>query len=177
VHRGEPYRDIASGVRATHDEAARTAFRILRDHADTEDAVQSAYVRVMLNWAYVASLATAADQRAYLLKIVKNEARQILRRRSRRREDLGAGAAENPAIAERLAEHVQAREQMRSVCRVIRAMPPVRRDVVLLYLEGYEYEEIAAMRGVSAGTVRSHISNARKQLRQEMPGAWEGESG
>jgi RNA polymerase sigma-70 factor, ECF subfamily len=175
AQRVKPYPDIESLVRATHRESARAAFRILSNHSDTEDAVQSAYVRVMLNWECVGSLETAGDQRAYLHTIVKNEARQILRRRSRRREDLGINAAESPSIAAQLADHVQAREDVRSVWRAICKLPPGRREVMLLYLDGYRYAEIAAIRAVSVGTVRSHISNARKQLRREMPGFREGE--
>ena len=39
---------------------------------------------------------------------------------------------------------------------------------------GYEYGEIAASLGVSVSTVRSHISNARKQLSRTVARDWEG---
>jgi DNA-directed RNA polymerase specialized sigma24 family protein len=33
-----------------------------------------------------------------------------------------------------------------------------------LYAAGYEYEEIATLLGIKISTVRSHMSNARRQL-------------
>jgi DNA-directed RNA polymerase specialized sigma24 family protein len=53
-------------------------------------------------------------------------------------------------------------------------MPDMRRDVVLLRAAGYEYRDIAARLGVNVSTVRSHISDARKQLSRTLPRSWEG---
>jgi RNA polymerase sigma factor (sigma-70 family) len=170
----ESHRDIESLVRATHDEAVRVAFRILRNHADTEDAVQTAYVRVTLNWSFVASLPTAENQHAYLRTVVRNEALQIIRRRDRRREDLGFDRTESLHIAEHLEEQAQAREDLRLAWQAISKLPEGRQEVVIRYATGYEYREIAEMLGIGVTTVRSHISNARKQLRQAMPGDGEG---
>jgi RNA polymerase sigma-70 factor, ECF subfamily len=170
----EPHPDIESLVHATHDESVRAASRILRNHADTEDAVQTAYVRVMLNWAFVGSMPTAEMQCAYLRTVVRNEALQVIRRRYRRREDLGLDRAERPRIAVNLEEQAQAREDLRLVWQAISKLPEGRQEVVIWYATGYEYREIAAMLGIGVTTVRSHISNARKQLRQAMPGDGEG---
>jgi len=49
--------------------------------------------------------------------------------------------------------------------------------VVALRAAGYEYGEIAASLGVSVSTVRSHISNARKQLSRTVARDWEGAQG
>jgi RNA polymerase sigma-70 factor (ECF subfamily) len=49
--------------------------------------------------------------------------------------------------------------------RAISALAPKSRVAfVLREIEGYEYEEIAKMMGVAAGTVRAHVFHARQQL-------------
>ncbi len=53
-----PYPDIEALVLATHRESGSIAFRIVRNHADAEDAMQSAYVNVMLRWQIRASRST-----------------------------------------------------------------------------------------------------------------------
>ena len=58
----------------------------------------------------------------------------------------------------------------------VRALPPERRTaVVLFYYEDMSVEPIARCLGVPAGTVKSRLSRARKQLRemlQEQEGAY-----
>lgn len=169
-----PYNDIESLIRATYGESARVAFGIVRNHADAEDAMQSACIKVLLRWPRVSGLATAGKQKAYLLRTVRNEALQILRKRRRRKECYNLDA-EDPRIPEQLTELARARRDLRLALKLIEEMPAIRRKAVKLRLENYEYGEIAAMLAISVSTVRSHISNARKHLRQAMAGDWEGE--
>jgi len=43
----------------------------------------------------------------------------------------------------------------------------VTHDVFILFaIEGYKHEEIASVLGISVGTSKWHLSNARKKLRQ-----------
>lgn len=96
----DPYRDIESLIRATHDELCRIAFRCLGHRADAEDAVQAACVSVLRCWPNVGRLATAAQQRAYLAKTVINQTLQIRRQPCRRHEFLAVDEME-PDLAER----------------------------------------------------------------------------
>lgn len=48
--------------------------------------------------------------------------------------------------------------------QAIRQLPPAQRTVMQLYLEGYRYDEIADIRHIPEGTVKSRISRARKKL-------------
>jgi RNA polymerase sigma-70 factor (ECF subfamily) len=170
-----PYHDIEALIRATHRESASAAFRIVRNHADAEDAMQSACIKVLLMWQKVSGFPTAAKQRAYLHSTVRNEALQILRKRQRRKECYDLGESGDLLIPEHLAELARARKDLRLALKVIDEMPAARRTVVKLRMDNYGYGEIAAMLDISVSTVRSHISDARKHLRQVMPGDWEGE--
>jgi RNA polymerase sigma-70 factor (ECF subfamily) len=172
-----PYLDIQALIRATHDGLVRAAFRLLGNRADAEDAVQEGCIKVMRNWPRVSRLPTARQQRAYLLTAVVNEALQILRQPYRKRERLEGGRAENARITERPDEAGQAAgEHLRLVWKAISELPEGRREVVILFAAGYEYREIAKALGVQVSTVRSHVSNARKQLPRAVPYEMEGGS-
>lgn len=170
-----PYDDLESLIRVTHKDCARVAFRILGRHADAEDAMQNAYVRLTLNWPLVRSFATARQQCAYLLRVVANEALQIIRVRGRGPGPIDAELAESLHSPDSVAEQVEAREDLRSVWQKIGALPEACQAVVALYTAGFAYGEIATMLGVHVSTVRSHMSNARRQLRPATPDAGKGE--
>lgn len=170
----EPYGDPASLLRSVLADLARAAYGLLGHYADAEDAVQNGCFKLVLAWPRVAGLATAGEQRAYLIRIVANEALQILRDPHRRWEHLGAETAERAVTHHSFEDEIQAKEDLRLVWKAIGDMPDMRRDVVLLRAAGYEYRDIAARLGVNVSTVRSHISDARKQLSRTLPRGWEG---
>jgi RNA polymerase sigma factor (sigma-70 family) len=159
-----PYGDAESLFRAVYGDLMRAAFALLGNDADTEDAAQNSFHKLMVAWTRVGGLPTAGEQRAYLVRIVINEALQILRYPHRRWERLGVDAEEWGAIQEPPDESVQARADLRLAWKAISEMPVARREVVILRAAGYEYEEIAVRLGISISTVRSHISHARQQL-------------
>ncbi|HEY0751846.1 MAG TPA: RNA polymerase sigma factor, partial [Chitinophagaceae bacterium] len=48
---------------------------------------------------------------------------------------------------------------------MVRQLPPATQAVFNLYMiEGYSHKEIAALLGISIGTSKWHLSEARKQL-------------
>lgn len=174
VPRYGPYRDIESLIRATHDELGRVAFRCLGHHADAEDAVQTACIKVLRCWPKVKRLATSAQQRAYLVKTVTNETLQIRRQPHRRRELFTVDDAEPAWMPEFPGGSGQtAREHLRLVWQAISELPDENREAVTLFAAGYEYREIAEMLDVAVSTVRSHVSSARKRLPRSDPHGWE----
>jgi RNA polymerase sigma-70 factor, ECF subfamily len=165
-----PYGDAESLFRASQHDVFRVAYSLMRNKADAEDIAQESFCKLLTAWARrVAALSTAADQRAYLIRIVTNEARQVLRDPYRKRELPGAYAGEPDAAGESADGKVQATDEVRAIWEAISKLPPSRRDVISLYAAGYEYEEIAARLGIAISTVRSHISHARGQLGEARP--------
>lgn len=166
--------DVDGLVRVMSGQLFRIAFRILGHRADAEDAVQNAWVKALRYWPRVGSLPTREEQRRLMVKVVVNEALRLTRKPDRTRESLGTVGKENSAAREALEDHVQTRERLRLTWRAIAKLPEGRREVVVLYAAGYEYGEIAEMLGIRVSTVRSHMSNAREDLRRVLPGAGEG---
>lgn len=159
------YCDVESLIRATHSELGRIAFRCLRNHADAEDAVQEACVKIMRCWPKVACLPTAAKQRAYLIRTLINETLQIHRQPHRRRELFTLGDIDPGWVPDFPGASGQsAKDQLRRVWRAISMMPAERQEVVVLYAAGFEYPEVAEMLDIARSTVRSHLCLARKEL-------------
>ena len=68
--------------------------------------------------------------------------------------------ADLPAIANELAERIG---------RAIESLPEMQRVVARLHLvEEFDHAEIANMTALGEGTVRSHLSLARKKLREKL---------
>jgi len=170
----EPYGDAESLIRSVHADLARAAYGLLGQRADAEDAVQNGCFKLMMAWHRVGRLETAQQQRAYLMRMILNEALQILRSPHRRWEDLGADTAERAGTQPSFEDEIQAKQDLGQVWRAIGELPGTRRDVVLLHAAGWEYPDIAARLGINVSTVRSHISEARKQLSRTVPRDWEG---
>lgn len=163
--RGDPYRDIETLIRATHAELGGVAFRSLGNQADAEDAVQSACLKALRCWPKLAGFETAAQQRAYLITTVANEALQILRRPHRHREVFAVEGGDPSWVPDFPGGHGQApREHLRLVWQAISELPDENRHAMALFAVGYEYGEVAEMMDIKVSTVRSHVSSARRRL-------------
>jgi len=57
------------------------------------------------------------------------------------------------------------REQVTRVRDALAALPPQRRRCLILRLQGLKYREVAVLLGISLQAVRSHLSQARHQMR------------
>lgn len=106
-----PYGDAESLFRAAHNELMRVAYALLGNRADTEDAAQDSFFKLMTAWHRVGGLPTPDEQRAYLFRIVINEALHILRYPHRRWERLGVDTDQDEASGEAL-ESRSRREQI-----------------------------------------------------------------
>lgn len=155
-----------------HERAVfNVCLRLLRDAASAEDATQDTFVKA---W-------TSLDQyrggvfRPWLLRIASNRCYDVLRARGRRPADsLDAQPYEiEPEWTSQAqqAEHPEnfatRRELSFHLERALATLPEDQRlAVILADVQGYGYEEVAAITGVALGTVKSRISRARARLRQ-----------
>lgn len=137
------------------------AYRILRDDALAQDAVQEAFVGV---WRAAESFrAERAKPSTWVLTFVHRRAVDIVRREERRRgEPLDEAALATPDARDE-GETVARRQTVRAA---LRRLPPEQREAIeLAYYGGYTQQEIAARLGLPIGTVKSQTSEALRRLR------------
>lgn len=146
------------------------AFAVLGDTHDVDDTLQQVYVRVWQQLSHGRGPEDGAWQ-AWLYRMTRNAAVDFLRsrRRQRRLADrfkdwLGWGGVE-PDSSHRLA----GQEEHDAVLRKIAGMPEKYRQVLVLrHLEDWDYQQIAAVLGLSSHAVETRLVRARRMLRKQL---------
>jgi len=59
-------------------------------------------------------------------------------------------------------------EQRRRLAELIRTLPAVDRQMILLHLEGLSYAEIEQITGLSQSAVATRLSRVRERLKEKM---------
>ncbi|GAA3500400.1 RNA polymerase sigma-70 factor [Streptomyces prasinosporus] len=143
------------------------AYRLLGSAADAEDAVQDAWIK----WS-AADRSQVADPKAYLTRIVSNEALERLRSARHKRETYvgpwlpepiltGGDAAEAVADAESVSM---------ALLVVLETLSPLERAVfVLKEVFAFSHAEIAGMVERSEAAVRQAAHRAREHVRARRP--------
>jgi RNA polymerase sigma-70 factor (ECF subfamily) len=159
----------ASGVDAlgalfdlTSQRLVRFAVAVTRNQHDAEDAVQTALVRVA---AQPHRLAPVACPWAYLLRMVRNEALVIARRKKRWAP---AGRLIDLVTLCRVDE-LEREETYRAVWSALRTLPPEQAEVVVLKIwEDMTFAQIAAILEASPNTVASRYQYAIAKLSKRL---------
>ena len=141
----------------------RTAFGLLGNPQDAEDAVQEAFVRL---WQRRDRVPVDEDLDAYCRMLVRNLCIDILRRGELPKTALDAAemvlADEQQASAE-----VESREAVEQVEQAIHQLPENQQRVVELHvLHDRSLSEIEQATGFSAVNVRVLLSRGKRKLQQ-----------
>ena len=159
-------------VRAYERQVYNVALRVVGDVDTAEDVTQDTFLLAYRSLHQF----RGGIFRAWLLRITTNRSYDELRRRQRRPagsfDELGfeprvewstLAAGEDPdARAERL-------ELSRALELALARLPDDQRAVVVLSdVQGYSYDEIAAITGASLGTIKSRLSRGRARLRDAL---------
>jgi RNA polymerase sigma-70 factor (ECF subfamily) len=154
--------------------AYNVAYRIMGEPQAAEDATQEAFIS-----AYKAlNRFRGGSFKAWLMRIVTNSCYDELRRRKRRpQSSLDELTDDNESFAflrsrtEGPEDYRQQVELVQAIERCLQTLPDEQRvTAVLCDVEGYNYNEIADIEGISLGTVKSRISRARARLRDCLQG-------
>jgi RNA polymerase sigma-70 factor, ECF subfamily len=151
----------------------RTARSILKSDAETEDAVQDAYLSA---WRALGTFREDAKLSTWLVRIVLNEALKRVRRRNSNvvMFDTGAAIGEEQLEASMEADHDEqpelaaSRAEMRRLMEArIDELPELFRTVFMLRaVEEMSVEEVSAALDIPETTVRTRFFRARAQLRE-----------
>lgn len=149
--------------------------RVVSDREAAADAVQEAFFSAYRNLARF----HGDSFRSWLTRIALNAATDVLRLRKRRPVDpypeWEDDAWQPPAPDTDSPEHTAlANARGRALTQALALITEDQRTAIVLYdVEGFDYQEIADMTGVSLGTVKSRIHRGRLALRDVLGDAME----
>ncbi len=138
----------------------RRAYRILRSEADAEEAAQDVFLAV---FRHLPRFRFERPFSHWLSTVTLNTCRMVLRRRAQERRRREAVARQPPPVPESLRSEEQLR---RLVSDLLDQLDEgTRVPMVMRFVEGYTYAEIAAQLDLSESAVKMRVSRGSKQLR------------
>lgn len=159
--------------------AFRIAYSILRNHHDSEDAVQECFLRVLKHarrlhqvrnpktWVARVAWTTALDRRASRARTAVNE------------------AVEEPGVLAQIADQKMAADEQLAgkqlqglLAQMIAALPEdLRHPLELSTVQELNSAEIAEIMNIPESSVRTRLMRARKRLREKLSAALEAKHG
>ena len=152
--------------------------RTVQDSADAADLTQEVFVKVfrkigsfhgessLRTWIYRIALREASNQRRWWVRHkqrdipIEQELTEHGSRSPVMLKDMMVDPAESPL------DLVEREENRERVERALKLVPePYRTTLILRDIEGFIYEEVAEMQGVSLGTVKSRLVRGRACLK------------
>ncbi len=140
-------------VYSEHAAALIRFARVLVGRNDAADVVSSAVLRALRSPGWP----TVTNHRSYLHQAVANEARNLYRSDTRRRQ------REARVVPSQVAQPPDAYPEVRAAVQHLSVRQ--RAVVYLTYWEDMTDQTIAEHLGISAGSVRRHLARARRHLR------------
>ncbi len=152
--------------------------RTVRDPSDAADLTQEVFVKIfrgignfhgesaLRTWIYRIALHEGLNQRRWWRRhkqqevTIETEMMDFESGEPARLKEMLVDSAESPYDT---ASHTQSRERMEAALREV--PEPFRTTLILRDIEGFVYEEVAAMLGVNLGTVKSRLVRGRACLR------------
>jgi RNA polymerase sigma-70 factor (ECF subfamily) len=147
---------------------------ILRNRAEAEDEVQKALWKAFER---LDQFLGDGDFCAWLLRIVINECRMLMRTRKRARFlylDAGHKASDIKSIAllspAADPEHELVRREMSDVLQaeILRIPPLFRKAILLRHIQGLSMPQVADQLGITMAAAKSRLLRARRELRRRV---------
>ncbi|PSJ28805.1 hypothetical protein B7P34_10145 [Streptosporangium nondiastaticum] len=152
---------------AEYPRVVHSLMRAGATYEEAEDATQDAMQELLRTWADCkcpAGWVRTAAWHAYCKKAERNRRRLVLESRTAHLSGPAPAAPPEP-------------DEHKRVLEALRALPPRQGQVLALHLDGYSAQEIAALLGVKASTVRSNLRHAIAALRSSLENHEEDEGG
>lgn len=157
------------------DALYRTALRMTRNSGDAEDLVQETYVKA---WRFWDKFEPGSNCRAWLFKIMTNIFINDYRSKSRSPMAVNVDDLDDNYLYGQLSTLVPGNNPEQAlmakifdedVKKAIEELPEdFRLVVVLSFLEGFSYQEIAEIADLQLGTVKSRLHRGRKLLQAQL---------
>ena len=169
---------------AAYDELVRSysgpiyhvAYRMLGDSAEASDVVQEIFLKV---FRHISGFKGEAALKTWIFRIAFSEILNRLRSWKRRYkhatvsldEDANGKTATDIAVntGPTPEEVLQTKEREAAIQQALRRLSHDHRSIIVLRdIEGFSYNDIADVLGISVGTVKSRLARARGDLKQAL---------
>ncbi len=146
------------------DRAYAVALRLMRQREDAEDLVQDAFIQALQT---LDRFEPGRPFGPWFFRILVNRGFNL--RRSRKVRATEEMPVDLPAAQDSPARQLERGELRDRLCDAIAALPERERMVVELFeLEGFDSGAIAEILDMPRGTVRWHLHEARRALREQL---------
>jgi len=159
-------------VRAYQDQLYGYALRLLENSFDAEEVTQDAFIRACrtLTLRYGADRCRQLDLRPWLFRITRNLALNRMRDRRSTGEDrltaIGEGIAAPAAVDGTTSQQLEILMDRDTLSRALNRLEVASRErVVLRFVEGLSYAEIAKVTGGSPAAARGKVFRTLRRLR------------
>ena len=152
---------FAAVFSAQHGRALRLAYLMCGDAERSQDVVADAFARMYPHW----RRGRVTDPGSYVRRAVVNGVRGGFRHRAIERREEAKWSGEGRGQRDS-ADDVADRDAVR---RALASLPPRQRAaVVLRHLEDLSEADVAAVLGVSVGTVKAHVSRGLDRMHEAL---------
>jgi len=162
-------------VRTYHALIYQVAYRMLGDTGEASDLVQEIFLKV---FRHIGGFKSEASLKTWIFKIAFSEILNRLRWWKRRYrastvsidEPSRVGDSYDIADSKPTPEQLlQSKEQEDAVQHALRKLSGEHRSIIVLRdIEGFSYNEISDVLGISVGTVKSRLARARADLKKSL---------
>jgi RNA polymerase sigma factor (sigma-70 family) len=136
-----------------------------RNREDREDLAQEIVVQL---WRSFGSFDGRARFSTWMYRIALNVAISSYRKESARSRYI---LSDEGQLLNAIDEKFHQSDEIQALHEFIAALNPLDKALVLLYLDGNNYQEIATVLGISETNVASKINRMKQRMRQEFSGS------
>ena len=142
----------------------KTAYSILKNKFDAEDAVHEAFIRIIGKLTNISEI-NCPQTRSYLIIIVKNAALKMLKEK-RRLVYIDEGSAISNDVPD-LVEEIISNMEIEEIMRILRELSDDYYEILFLSLVmGSNISELSELLGITYENAKKRLQRAKKKFRE-----------
>ena len=149
--------EFCTNIKKYENTMYAVAYSVVKNEHDAGDAVGEAILKA---YAHLDTLKNPDAFKAWILRIVHNEAVELIRKNTPTMDIEAANQVPLDDTETKRTEKMDLREAVKNLPQ------PYRTVITLYYYESLSMEDIASITGATALAVRKQLSRGRKRLRQ-----------
>jgi RNA polymerase sigma factor (sigma-70 family) len=141
-------------------------FKVTSIYTNKSDDQQDLYQEIVYQlWKSFDTFQGASKRSTWIYRVAVNTAITQGRKRKKRAENLSLG---HLVSREQDNRDVVFEERLEMLYAHIRQLNKLEKGIILLFLEGLSYEEIAVITGLTASNIGTRLSRIKKKLKSKM---------